>query len=163
MAARVIYEAHPAMFRAHPFWFILCLLLTAAFGIGIIILRADAFRVADSKFMYELSVLLIAAFGFGIIILLYWYLKTRATALTVTDSELMYELGILSKERTSMSLKHVRSVSIVQGFVNRILGVGTIQIYTAGDEPEFTIVDMPDPHVIREAITNVQEKRSDNA
>ena len=113
--------------------------------------------------MYELSVLLIAAFGFGIIILLYWYLKTRATALTVTDSELMYELGILSKERTSMSLKHVRSVSIVQGFVNRILGVGTIQIYTAGDEPEFTIVDMPDPHVIREAITNVQEKRSDNA
>ena len=97
------------MFRAHPFWFILCLLLTAAFGIGMIIL-------------------------------LYWFLKTRATALTVTDSELMYELGILSKERTSMSLKHVRSVSIVQGFVNRILGVGTIQIYTAGDEPEFTIV-----------------------
>ena len=163
MAARVIYEAHPAMFRAHPFWFILCLMLIAAVGIGIIILRADAFSVADSKFTYELSVLLIAAFGFGIIILLYWYLKTRATALTVTDSELMYELGILSKERTSMSLKHVRSVSIVQGFVNRILGVGTIQIYTAGDEPEFTIVDMPDPHVIREAITNVQEKRSDNA
>jgi len=97
------------MFRAHPFWFILCLLLTAAFGIGMIIL-------------------------------LYWFLKTRATALTVTDSELAYELGILSKERTSMSLKHVRSVSIVQGFVNRILGVGTIQIYTAGDEPEFTIV-----------------------
>jgi hypothetical protein len=59
-----------------PFWFILCLLLTAAFGIGIIILRADAFSVAHSKFMYELSVLLIAAFGFGIIILLYWYLKT---------------------------------------------------------------------------------------
>jgi uncharacterized membrane protein YdbT with pleckstrin-like domain len=97
------------MFRAHPFWFILCLLLTAAFGIGMIIL-------------------------------LYWFLKTRATALTVIDSELTYELGILSKERTSMSLKHVRSVSIVQGFVNRILGVGTIQIYTAGDEPEFTIV-----------------------
>ena len=74
------------MFRAHPFWFILCLLLTAAFGIGMIIL-------------------------------LYWFLKTRATALTVTDSELTYELGILSKERTPMSLKHVRSVSI--DFVHR--------------------------------------------
>ena len=52
--------------------------------------------------------------------------------------------------------------SITQGFVNRILGVGTIQISTAGDEPEFTIADMPDPHVIREAITKAQEMRDDN-
>ncbi|MGA7455855.1 MAG: PH domain-containing protein [Methyloceanibacter sp.] len=126
----MIYKAHPAMFRAHPFWFILC-------------------------------VLLIAAFGVGILILLYWYIKTRATALTVTDSELMYERGILSKDRTSVSLKHVRSVSIAQGFINRILGVGIIQISTAGDEPEFTIADMPDPYVIQEAIAKAQEMRDD--
>jgi uncharacterized membrane protein YdbT with pleckstrin-like domain len=131
MAGQVMYEAHPAMFRAHPFWFIL-------------------------------SVLLILAFGVGIIILLYWYIKTRATALTVTDQELMYERGILSKDRTSVSLKHIRSVNIAQGFVNRILGVGTVQISTAGDEPEFTIADMPDPYVIQEAITKAQEMRSDN-
>jgi uncharacterized membrane protein YdbT with pleckstrin-like domain len=126
MAGTVIYEAHPAMFRAHPFWFSLC-------------------------------VLLIAAFGIGILILLYWYIKTRATALTVTDSELMYERGILSKDRTAVSLKHVRSVHITQGFVNRILGVGTFQISTAGDEPEFTIADMPDPYVIQEAIAKAQD------
>ena len=130
MAATVIYQAHPAMFRAHPFWFIL-------------------------------SVLLIAAFGIGILILIYWYIQTRATALTVTDSDLMYERGILSKERTSVSINHVRSVNVVQSFVNRILGVGTIQISTAGDEPEFTIADMPDPHVIREAIAKAQEMRED--
>ena len=130
MAGAVIYEAHPAMFRAHPFWFIL-------------------------------AVLLILAFGIGIIILLYWYIKTRATALTVTDQELMYERGILSKDRTSVSLKHVRSVNTAQGFINRILGVGTIQISTAGDEPEFTIADMPDPYVIQETITKAQEMRHD--
>jgi uncharacterized membrane protein YdbT with pleckstrin-like domain len=130
MAGTVIYEAHPAMFRAHPFWFSLC-------------------------------VLLIAAFGIGILILLYWYIKTRATALTVTDSELMYERGILSKDRTAVSLKHVRSVHITQGFVNRILGVGIIQISTAGDEPEFTIADMPDPYVIQEAIAKAQDMHDD--
>ena len=130
MAATVIYQAHPAMFRAHPFWFIL-------------------------------SVLLIAAFGVGILILIYWYIQTRATELTVTDSDLMYERGILSKERTSVSINHVRSVNVVQSFVNRILGVGTIQISTAGDEPEFTIADMPDPHVIREAIAKAQGMRED--
>jgi uncharacterized membrane protein YdbT with pleckstrin-like domain len=130
MTETVIYQAHPAMFRAHPFWFIV-------------------------------AVLLIAAFGIGILVLLYWYIKTRATSLTVTDSDLLYERGILSKDRTSVSLKHVRAVHVTQGFVNRILGVGTIQISTAGDEPEFTIADMPDPHVIREAISKAQEMRDD--
>ncbi len=130
MSGTVIYEAHPAMFRAHPFWFIL-------------------------------SVLLIAAFGLGILILLYWYIKTRATALTITEHEIMYEQGILSKDRTSVSLKHVRAVRVTQRFINRILGVGTVEISTAGDEPEFEVKDMPDPHQIREAISRAQSTRAD--
>lgn len=60
-----------------------------------------------------------------------------------------------------MSLKHIRSVSVGQGFLDRILGVGTIQIFTAGDEPEFTILDMPDPRMIRETIAKAQEGRSE--
>ena len=163
LAKTVIYEAHPAMFRAHPFLFMFSVLLIAVFGTGIIIiiLRAATLTAADSKPMYELSALLIAAFGFGCIILSYWYIKTRATALTLTESELVYERGILSKDRISMSLSHVRSVSVAQGFVHRILGVGTIQIFTAGDEPEFTIVDMPDPHMIWETIAKAQDMRSE--
>jgi uncharacterized membrane protein YdbT with pleckstrin-like domain len=99
MNGNVVYEAHPAMFRAHPFWFIGC-------------------------------VVLIPAFGIGILLLLYWYIHTRQTALTVTENELLYERGILSKDRTSVSLKHIRAVHITQGFLNRILGVGTIQVST---------------------------------
>ena len=37
MNGKLVYEAHPAMFRAHPFWFILAVLLILAFGLGIII------------------------------------------------------------------------------------------------------------------------------
>jgi len=131
MAGMEIYKAHPAMFRAHPFWFIL-------------------------------FVLLIAAFGIGLLILLYWYIKTRATALTVSDHELLYEQGILSKERLAVSLRHVRSVQVNQSFINRILGVGEIEIKTAGDEPEFTVRDLPDPHQVREAISRAQEMRLDD-
>ena len=125
-----IYQAHPAMFRAHPFWFIL-------------------------------FVLLILVGGLGILILLYWYIKTRATALTVTEHDITFEQGILSKDRTGVSLRHVRAVRVTQGFVNRILGVGTVEISTAGDEPEFEVSDMPDPHEIREAISRAQAMRAD--
>jgi len=131
MAGTVVYEAHPAMFRAHPFWFLL-------------------------------FVLLIAAFGTGLLTLLYWYIKTRATALTVTEHELVYERGILSKDRLSVSLRHIRSVEVRQSFGNRIFGVGTIEIWTAGDEPEFTVKDLPDPHEIREAISRAQEVKLDD-
>jgi len=131
MVGQELYKAHPAMFRAHPFWFIL-------------------------------FVLLIAAFGLGLLILLFWYIKSRATALTVTDHELLYERGILSKERLAVSLRHVRSVQVNQSFVNRILGVGEIEIKTAGDEPEFTVADLPDPHEVRDAISRAQESRLDD-
>jgi len=129
MAGTVIYEAHPTMFRAHPFWFIGCIILIPVFGLGVLLLLR--------------------------------YIHTRQTALTVTDSELLYERGILSKDRTSVSLKHVRAVHVTQGFLNRILGVGTIQISTAGDQPEFTVADMPDPGTIREAISKAQNQGAD--
>jgi uncharacterized membrane protein YdbT with pleckstrin-like domain len=131
MAEKIVYEAHPAMFRAHPFWFI-----------G--------------------AVILIPVFGVGIIILLYWYIKTRGTALTLTENELMYEKGIINKDRLSVSLKHIRSLRVEQGFMHRLMGTGTIQVSTAGDQPEFTVDDMPDPHQIREAISRAQEAREDD-
>ena len=34
----VLYEAHPAMFRNHPVYFVLCVLLIAAFGLGLLML-----------------------------------------------------------------------------------------------------------------------------
>src|SRR6186997_402367 len=83
--------------------------------------------------MFLGCIILILVFGLGVLLLPYWYIHTRQTALTVTDSELLYERGILSKDRTSVSLKHVCAVHVTQGFLNRILGVGTIQISTAGD------------------------------
>lgn len=34
----ILYEAHPSMFRNHPIYFVLCVLLIAAFGLGLILL-----------------------------------------------------------------------------------------------------------------------------
>ena len=38
MEEQVLYEEHPAMFRNHPFLFILSVILIAAFGLGLVIL-----------------------------------------------------------------------------------------------------------------------------
>jgi len=118
------------MFRAHPFWFLGCIIL-------------------------------IPVFGLGVLLLLYWYIQTWQTRLTVTDSEIVYARGILRKDRTEVSLKHVRSVNVMQGFLNRLLRVGTIQIFTAGDQPEFSVTDIPLPGTLREAISKAKDQQND--
>lgn len=98
------------------------------------------------------SVILIAAFGLGIIILLVWYLKTKALKLTVTDRDIVLEKGLLSKEHSEINIDSIRTIRVSQSFFNRIFGVGKIEIYTAGDNPEVVAAGMPEPNRVRELV-----------
>jgi len=90
--------------------------------------------------------------GLGLLILLTWHLKNKASKLSVNDNEILFEKGLLSKERSEVNLASVRTTKVKQSFFNRIFGVGTIEIYTAGDSPEIIASGMPDPNKIRELI-----------
>jgi len=103
---------------------------------------------------FILAVILIAAFGVGLLILAYWYLKTKATLLQISDGDVLLERGLLSKRRTELSVNQIRTVTVVQSVFNRMFGVGTIEIYTSGDDPEFVVKGMPNPDVVRDYIKN---------
>jgi len=105
---------------------------------------------------FILAVILIVV-GVGIIILLWWYLQTKSSKLTVFENEILFEKGLLSKERSEVSITIVRTVRIKQSFFNRIFGVGTVEIFTAGDTPEIVAKGMPDPNRIRELIKMGQQ------
>ena len=105
---------------------------------------------------FILAVLLIAV-GIGILILLWWYLQTKSSKLTVFENEILFEKGLLSKERSEVSIGIVRTVRVKQSFFNRIFGVGTVEIFTAGDNPEIVAKGMPDPNRIRELIKMGQQ------
>ena len=96
--------------------------------------------------------LLIPLFGIGLLILLYWHFQNKASKLSINGNEILYEKGLLSKERSEVNISSVRTTKIKQSFLNRIFGVGSIEIYTAGDSPEIVATGMPNPNKIREAI-----------
>jgi len=98
--------------------------------------------------------------GLGVLILLWWYLLTKASKLTVTENEIHYEKGLLSKEHSEINMSSVRTVKVKQSFFNRIFGVGTIALYTAGDEPEVVVTGLPDPNRVREIIKNSQRRNN---
>ena len=98
------------------------------------------------------AVILIAAFGLGILILLYWYIKVRSVRLTITGDLIHLSQGIFSKSQTDIDVQEIRSVSVRQGFWQRIFGVGLIEVFTTGDQPEFSLDGMPDPNFVRDHI-----------
>ncbi len=101
---------------------------------------------------FIICLILIPAGGLGLLILLTWHLKNKASKLTVNDNEILFEKGLLSKERSEVNLASVRTTKVKQSFFNRIFGVGSIEIFTAGDSPEIVATGMPEPNKIRELI-----------
>lgn len=98
-------------------------------------------------------ILLIPVLGLGLFILLWWYLAARNTLFTVDGNEIRYETGILNKEHAEIGRNSIRSLKVKQSLLDRMLGVGTVEIYTAGDAPEIVVKGLPEPHRIRE-LTN---------
>ena len=107
---------------------------------------------------FIVAILLIAVFGIGLLILLFWYLQTKATKLTITENEILYENGLLSKERVDVNISMIKTVKVKQTFFDRIFGIGSIDIYTTGDSPEFIVTAMPEPDMIRDLIKSRQHR-----
>lgn len=104
----------------------------------------------NQPLLFILFLALIAFFGLGIPLLLGWYAIARSHKLTITDRELRYERGILNKQHSEMQLSAVRSVRVNQNLWQRMFGMGDIEIYSAGDNPEIVAKGMPDPARVRE-------------
>lgn len=106
----------------------------------------------NNPFGFIISLLLVPVFGIGLLIFLAWFLKNKGTKLSVTERDILFEKGLLSKERAEISISSVRTVRVKQSLFNRIFGVGSIEIYTAGDDAEIFASGLPDPNKIREII-----------
>jgi uncharacterized membrane protein YdbT with pleckstrin-like domain len=108
---------------------------------------------------FIISILLVPAFGLGVLILLYWFIQTKGVRLRIVGDEIELEKGLISKSRIDLDVRKIRSVHVAQRFWQRVFGVGNIQIYTTGDEPELTLSGMPEPNVIRDYVK--KQTRSD--
>lgn len=98
------------------------------------------------------SILLVPVFGIGLLILLYWHLMNKSSKLTVTENEILYEEGLLSKTRSEINMESVRTIRVSQTFFQRIFGVGSVEIFTAGDNAEILAKGLPDPNKVRELV-----------
>jgi membrane protein YdbS with pleckstrin-like domain len=100
---------------------------------------------------FILSVLLVPVV-LGAVILLVWRIRSKTTHLEIDQQSVRYETGVFSKDRRALSRRAIRTVRVTQTLLNRMLNVGDIEIFTAGDVPEIRARSIYAPNEIRELL-----------
>ena len=96
---------------------------------------------------------LLCAVIVGFVIFFVWWLRCKGTQLTVTSERTRLRKGILSKSVTEVWHQDVRNVQLNQTFFQRVLGVGSLGISSAGQSGlEISISGIPDPERVKDLI-----------
>ncbi|MFA9477569.1 PH domain-containing protein [Phycisphaerales bacterium AB-hyl4] len=123
----VFYCANPAMFRARPIWFSLGVLgiVGGVAGAAFAMQLEGDLRLAGLAVGLGMSAIAMLAMA-------WWWLQTRRTTFIVTSSRTRLRRGLLSVHITEVWHRHVRNVQLTQTVWERIVGVGTLSIASAG-------------------------------
>ncbi len=96
---------------------------------------------------------LLCLVGVGVVIFLVWWLRCKGTQLTITNDRTRLRKGILSKSITEVWHQDVRNVQLNQTFFQRLLGVGSLGISSAGQAGlEISVSGIPDPEQVKDLI-----------
>lgn len=101
-------------------------------------------------------------FGFWVVVAallveLLWFaaglIRLRSTEYTITTQRIMTESGIVSKTLSEIDLRYVDDSSFFQGFLDRILGIGSVYVHSSdASSPSFTLRSIRGPRDVREMI-----------
>jgi uncharacterized membrane protein YdbT with pleckstrin-like domain len=89
----------------------------------------------------------------GLPFLIAWWLRVHHTTLVVTNKRTTLKQGILAKYTSEVLHAHVRNIQVSQTFGQRLMGVGSLAISSAGQaDVEIRIEGVPDPEGIQATI-----------
>ena len=90
------------------------------------------------------------------------WLETRSTVYTLTDQRLKFTRGVFSKTTEDLELYRVRDTKFEQSFSERMVGLGTIQIFSTDEtSPTVNLPYIVDAESVREKIRGLVEARRD--
>ena len=81
---------------------------------------------------YLFGAILIVFMGIGLLIIIITELVRRGNKYYVTDKRVMHDFTFLSRKVSSAMYEKIQDIHFTQGIIERIVGIGTIHINTAG-------------------------------
>jgi uncharacterized membrane protein YdbT with pleckstrin-like domain len=96
----------------------------------------------------------------GAIGLLWWWLDCKRTLLTIDEEKSTLRTGLLSRHTNVVFHRDVRNLRVSQTFFQRVFGVGTLSISSAGQsDVEIEVAGLPDPDEARRVIDAARARR----
>jgi uncharacterized membrane protein YdbT with pleckstrin-like domain len=135
-----------AMFRAHPFWYSLMVLVIIG-GIVLAVLSKVSQQFTNMPWMVWVGIGMIVV---GMLCwLIWWGAPHRWIKLTITNKRTIRQEGIVVRKTSEVLHNHIRNVKIEQSVLERLFGVGSISIDTAGGEGPDEMVEIEMKNVAR--------------
>jgi membrane protein YdbS with pleckstrin-like domain len=150
-AERPIAVVRQAMFRAHPFWFSLMVLIFIG-GAVLAVMAGTTQEFADKRWLKWVGVAALG--GAALWWLVWWAAPHRWVKLIITNKRTIRQEGIVVRKTSEVLHNHIRNVKIEQSVMQRIFGVGSISIDSAGGSDdqliEIHMDNVPRPYRVKE-------------
>lgn len=149
----IIMIVRQAMFRAHPFLYSLMMLTLLG---GIILAGAAVTMQQFATARWWMWVGVGVALAGGLWWLIWWAAPHRWIKLTITNRRTIRQEGIIVRKTSEVLHDHIRNVKIEQSVTQRLLGVGSIWIDSAGgtkdQSVEIEMHHVARPYAVKEII-----------
>jgi uncharacterized membrane protein YdbT with pleckstrin-like domain len=86
------------------------------------------------------------------------HLRLRYTKLIISGGKIRYETGMFSRDVRTMEVSKVQDVRVNQSLMERLLGLGTISIETAGETGRLSMAGIEDPQHVADSILEAAHK-----
>jgi uncharacterized membrane protein YdbT with pleckstrin-like domain len=152
-----------AIFRKHPFY--IWITIFKYIVIAIIPALVSAFIGNSLGNLGEYGMILYLAFLIVLWIAFFIeYTDFMLDTWVLTNERLVdvEQLALFSRRISTLSLDRIQDITIQQiGFVDTLLGIGTVFIQTAGTEDEFRILGMRNPSHVKDIIMQTYQGSKD--
>ena len=108
-----------------------------------------------TKMVFWIDALLVLFYLWGVVSGVIHLMRLMSESLTIGDKHLKLKTGILSNNELEIPYNKINSISVKQGLIARLLGFGSIVIYTGNDVSGIVFKQLNYPSEIKKAI---QEK-----
>ena len=105
-----------------------------------------------------LLILPVVTIPVSLILVLYAILDQKTKVFSLTTRKVMMQSGIISRKTSEVGMRDIRSINMSQGILERIFGLGTVQISSAGTggiEVEFK--GIKNPATVRDQVRKTKD------
>ncbi len=154
----LINEGETVALDLHPHWWYFSKHILTGIPLFVALLGVIALQGNSSNTLKA-----VVGWGWAILALLWvaWlaikYVQWQYTHFVVTDDRVIFRTGMLSKHGVEIPLERINNINFHQGIWERIIGAGTLDVQSAGEEGTSQFTDVRHPDGVQQEIYRQME------